>query len=533
MLVIITVVIAVALMQMSKIGVELKNVANQDIALTEISALIKQYQLEKSVLFERALRIAEEIGFENVSRGRKKYLLNHALLTQKGFNKFAGSVEEEISKGKKIINQSIGDSNSLQRNGELKNAQDGLSRISKEHKQYDHMVEEIFTFIKTGNYQLSFEDIRKVEKEERDLNEEQRSLLDKIHDFTNKSLAAARHEERIASKFLRLSIIGSVVIGMIFSLSLIKSISKPLKSVIEATHQIGQGHFGVNLDEFSDDEIGDVSKAINRMSRELDKVNSELENKNQMLAKNLKVLDSQKKDLERVNAELDSFVYMASHDLRAPLRGMASFAAFLDEDYKDKFDKEGREYLSEIRKGATRLSTLIEDLLTLTRITRIKNPYEHVLMNSLIDNILQRIKFDIDENNVEIKIQKNIPEIICDKIKMGEVILNLVNNAIKFSSKDKKKRPIVEIGYKSKDQLHEFFVKDNGIGIEAAYHEQVFGIFRRLNKSSDYDGTGAGLNIVKRIIDEHGGDIWIESEEGKGACFYFTIPKNLEIKEDV
>ena len=153
-------------------------------------------------------------------------------------------------------------------------------------------------------------------------------------------------------------------------------------------------------------------------------------------------------------------------------------------------------------------------------------------MDDLISTIIERIKFDIKKNNVDLKIQKDLPTIECDRIKIGEVILNLVNNGIKFSSKVQK-IPKVEIGYSDKNEFHEFFVKDNGIGIDPKYHDQIFGIFKRLHTSSEYEGTGAGLTIVKKVIDDHSGKIWIESEVDKGTTFKFTIPKTLKKEKKI
>jgi light-regulated signal transduction histidine kinase (bacteriophytochrome) len=134
---------------------------------------------------------------------------------------------------------------------------------------------------------------------------------------------------------------------------------------------------------------------------------------------------------------------------------------------------------------------------------------------------------------VDLIIQPDMPVIKCDRIKMSEVFLNLVNIAIKFSSKNKKENPKVEIGYVDEGEFHKFYVKDNGIGIDPQYHQQIFGIFKRLHTAKEYEGTGAGLSIVKRVIDDHGGKIWIESELGKGATFYFTIPKALKTKKKI
>lgn len=261
----------------------------------------------------------------------------------------------------------------------------------------------------------------------------------------------------------------------------------------------------------------EVEDQVFRRTLELLKANDQLKNRTD--------------DLEKVNLELDSFVYTASHDLRAPLRGIASFAAFLEEDYKEKLDAEGQDYLKEIRKGADRLSQLIDDLLTLSRIARIKNPYEDVQAGGLIQNAIERLEFDIKQKNVDLKIQENLPTIRCDQIKLAEVFLNLINNAIKFSSKNEKENPRIEVGYQDTGNAHQFFIKDNGIGIDAQYHEKIFGVFKRLHKESEYEGTGAGLSIVKRVIDDHGGKIWVDSRLGEGATFYFSIPKNLKEKK--
>jgi PAS domain S-box-containing protein len=242
-------------------------------------------------------------------------------------------------------------------------------------------------------------------------------------------------------------------------------------------------------------------------------------------------LIQQKAVLEKVNLELDSFVYTASHDLRAPLRGISSFASFLEEDYLERLDETGKGHLLEIRKGANLMSDLIDDLLTLSRISRIHNPYEDVNINDLIKKVIERIHYEIEQTGTELIIAQNLPTIRCDRIKMTEVIANLLSNAIKFSSKNSEEKPRVEVGYHETEKAYQFHVKDNGIGIDPKFHKKVFGIFKRLHTNAEFEGTGAGLSIVERIIKDHQGKVWIESQLGAGAVFYFTIPKNLKEKE--
>lgn len=311
-----------------------------------------------------------------------------------------------------------------------------------------------------------------------------------------------------------------IAIVVIVAIIVAKSISGPVKELTKVSGVITRGELSKRADVETEDEIGELAHSFNQMTDSLVEAKTRVEEQKTQLEK-------QKKLLEKVNKELDSFVYTASHDLRAPLRAISSFSGFLEEDYKNKLGTGGKEQLSEIRKGASRMNVLIEDLLKLSRISRVKNPYEDVDVNALIKSVTERIKFDIDKSKVDLKIQAGMPRVYCDRIKMAEVFLNLINNAVKFSSKNSKERPKVEIGYSEEGGSHAFFVKDNGIGVDPKFKDEIFMIFRRLKTADKYEGTGAGLAIAKRIIDDHNGRIWVESKPGKGATFRFTIPKQV------
>jgi PAS domain S-box-containing protein len=246
-------------------------------------------------------------------------------------------------------------------------------------------------------------------------------------------------------------------------------------------------------------------------------------------------LRRQKKDLESVNKELDSFVYTASHDLRAPLRAISSFATFLEEDYKEAIGESGREYIEEIRRGADRMSRLIDDLLSLSRISRIHNPYEDAAVMDILNAVMDRLKYDIDESQAQVLIQGEMPVICCDRIKMTEAFANLISNAVKFSTgrpSADPQGPRVEIGYEDQERFHRFYVKDNGIGIDPEFHEKIFGVFKRLHTNAEYEGTGAGLSIVLKIIQEHQGRVWVDSRLGSGSTFYFTVAKDLKERKN-
>ncbi len=240
------------------------------------------------------------------------------------------------------------------------------------------------------------------------------------------------------------------------------------------------------------------------------------------------LLAAEKKNLEKVNHELDQFVHIASHDLRAPLRAIGSFAGILQKDCQDKLDPDSVDSLNQIVTGTQRMTELIDDLLTLSRISKVTNPFEPVNLRELINSVKKRLQSDIEKSRTVLTVHEPLPTVQCDRIKMPEVFMNLINNAVKYSSKKSGDQPRVDVGISERDGLYEFFVKDNGIGIDPEDHQQIFDMFKRLHSKDEYEGTGAGLYIVKTIIEEHNGRVWVESRLGQGSTFYFTIPKNLK-----
>ena len=254
-------------------------------------------------------------------------------------------------------------------------------------------------------------------------------------------------------------------------------------------------------------EIEDSHRAIKNVVRDLEKSKEKL--------------GEQKKSLEEINKELDDFTYIVSHDLKEPLRSIDAFSKFIEDDYKDKLDEEGRNYLVRIRANTGRMQVLIEDLLEISRIERRRNPFEEVQVEELINEVKLRLEYAIKQKNAKIIIRDKLPRVFCDRIRFTEIFINLISNAIKFNDKPE---PQIEIGSNQKGIFYEFYVKDNGPGIEKRYFDKIFEIFQRLGKSEKNEGTGAGLTIVKKIVQMHSGKVWIESKIGKGTTFYFTIP---------
>ncbi|MDA3792318.1 MAG: ATP-binding protein [Elusimicrobia bacterium] len=230
--------------------------------------------------------------------------------------------------------------------------------------------------------------------------------------------------------------------------------------------------------------------------------------------------------LKKSNRELDNFVVTVSHDLGAPLRAIKAFADFLDDSVRDRLTEQDYDYLSEIKSATVRMDRLIKDILSLSKLSKIKNPYENVDIKKTINGILSDFKNIIDSKNIKLTIAENIPSIYCDRIKIKEVFKNLIDNALKYQTDDDGHRIEVKIGYKEKSKYHQFYVKDNGIGLDMKFRIKVLDIFTRLN-GDGYQGTGVGLNIIKRIIEEHRGEINVVSEPGAGSKFIFTISKDL------
>lgn len=231
--------------------------------------------------------------------------------------------------------------------------------------------------------------------------------------------------------------------------------------------------------------------------------------------------------LEAKTKELEDFIFIVSHDLKEPLRGFASFSQFLLEDYADKLDEKGRGYLLSMMRNTEWMKRLINDLLSVSKTTLIEVPFQITPASEVIKEAVESLKVLIDKKGIELVIAKASPKIYCDKPRIIQVFQNLLGNSIKFMDKE---NPRIEIGYQDKIDYDQFYVKDNGIGIEKDYCEKVFGMFERLHRREDYDGTGAGLYICKKIIEGHHGKIWIESKKGVGSIFYFTLPKKKEEK---
>lgn len=229
-------------------------------------------------------------------------------------------------------------------------------------------------------------------------------------------------------------------------------------------------------------------------------------------------------ELKQSNKYLEQFAYITSHDLKEPLRVILSFSDLLSKKYGNKLDEKGTIFINIIDDSVRRMGSLIDSLLTYSIVGQKDSVYETVDLDKLLKDKISDLSQLIKEKNATVKIE-TLPEIVGEKEQIGMVFYNLINNAIKFN---KQKKPTVLIKEEvSNIDYWKFSIKDNGIGIEPKYKEQIFGIFKRLHNKSDYVGTGIGLSLCQKIIQQHKGEIWFQSSPGEGTTFFFTIKKNL------
>ncbi|HEX7474685.1 MAG TPA: ATP-binding protein [Dehalococcoidales bacterium] len=263
-----------------------------------------------------------------------------------------------------------------------------------------------------------------------------------------------------------------------------------------------------------------VNRGFRENLEELVRSNKELEKE---IAERRKLEESLRKyavDLEAANKDLESFSYSVAHDLRAPLRGMSGFSSALLEDYADKLDEQGKEYLNNIRQSSKQMAQLIDDLLKVARVGRVELSIDKINLSDMVGSIAGELKLLEPERQAEFIVSPDI-NASGDPNLVVILLRNLLDNAWKFTAKCAGTR--IEFGVSPQGSTAVYYVKDNGVGFDAQYSNKLFKPFNRLHSEAEYPGTGIGLAIVQSIVRRHGGRVWAEGSIGKGATFYFTL----------
>lgn len=261
--------------------------------------------------------------------------------------------------------------------------------------------------------------------------------------------------------------------------------------------------------------------AVLAAARSLDRIDAERKRAEDAVNRLNEDLDRRATELEAANKELEAFSYSVSHDLRAPLRAIDGFSRILMEEHAPQLAPKALRYLKLVRDNTRQMGNLVDDLLAFSRLSRQPLKKQSVKTDALIHRALDELRAETNGRQVEFTVSE-MPECQADPNLLKQVWINLLSNAIKYTSKREAAR--IEIGWKKENDEQVFFVKDNGVGFDMMYAHKLFGIFQRLHRSEDYEGTGVGLAIIQRIVHRHGGRVWAESQVDDGAAFYFSLP---------
>ena len=317
-----------------------------------------------------------------------------------------------------------------------------------------------------------------------------------------------------ATDFLyRIIIIGAalIMIGFIITWYMSRNLIKPLTKLTAAATAIAAGDYSSAVIVDRTDELGKLAKAFNTMAQQVHHTQLDLENK----------VMERTSQLQMANKEMESFTYSVSHDLRAPLRIINGYSEIIKEDTHSTLSGETKRMLENITFNAKKMGDLIDDLLNFSRLGRRELTTNVTDMNAIVKPILQQ---HLNGNTMYTVKVENLYQCNCDSSLIKQVWENLISNAVKYSSN--KPDPVIEIGSVKENNKIVYYIKDNGAGFDMKYYNKLFGVFQRLHKDAEFEGTGVGLALTQRIISKHGGRIWAEAKINEGSTFYFTVCKS-------
>lgn len=334
---------------------------------------------------------------------------------------------------------------------------------------------------------------------------------------------------------------GSLLIAFFLASRLERGISRPILELAQSARIVSeQQEYSVRVENVAGDEVGVLGKAFNDMLTQIQERDLSLQKTNEAMA--LEIAERKKAEteisklnadleqrvldrttlLEAANKELEAFSYSVSHDLRSPLRHIDGFVTLLRSKNESNLDESGKRYLKIISDAAKRMGSLIDDLLVFSKMGRAEMAKGRVNVEQLVHDVFKELESEVGTRQIEWTVDR-LPEILGDPAMLKLVWTNLVSNALKYSGTREETR--IHIGCEENGRETIFFVKDNGVGFDMQYANKLFGVFQRLHRQEDFEGTGIGLANVRRIIYRHGGRTWAEGELDKGATFFFSLPK--------
>jgi light-regulated signal transduction histidine kinase (bacteriophytochrome) len=314
----------------------------------------------------------------------------------------------------------------------------------------------------------------------------------------------------------------------------VKQFEKRISSLMEILLQYTLMDFSVKAEVTeAGDELDAIAVGLNTLAEELQSAKEiellhtkSLEEKTEEVTRLNKSLEKNIEALEISNKELEAFTYSVSHDLRSPLRAIHGYTKILTEDYADKLDEDAKAIMDNVMRNAKKMGQLIDDLLTFSRTGKKELQKNNVDMTALAKATVTELKTAIQPSNAKVNIRQ-LPPAYADYNLISLVFVNLISNAIKYSAT--KEKPVITIGAAERKEGVVYFVEDNGVGFNMQYYDKLFGVFQRLHSAEQFEGTGVGLALVKRIINRHGGKVWAEAKEDEGATFYFTLYQSPSI----
>lgn len=313
-----------------------------------------------------------------------------------------------------------------------------------------------------------------------------------------------------------IALVSVFVLTMVaLSVLLHRVVGVPLNRLRTASDQVRSGAFDQRIEVKGPSDVRAVAGAVEDMRRRLADELAEAQDREALLAE-------QTEELRRSNSELEQFAYVASHDLQEPLRKVASFCQLLEKRYGQELDARGKQYIDFAVDGAKRMQVLINDLLTFSRVGRVQESWKPVDLEWVLDRALGNLTVALDESGASVERPEELPELLGDATALTMLWQNLIGNAVKFRHPDRP--PRITVSCVREDGVWHLAVSDNGIGIAPEFADKVFVIFQRLHARDEYEGTGIGLALCRKIVEFHGGRIWLEPEPGEGARIHFTLP---------